>query len=730
MESTESSIGFQQYWSILKRRWMPASAVFGSVFALTAVSLLLQKPAYEAEGQLLFKKASPTSSLTGVGKEIGQMDTMTENSTPVDTEAVVIRSAPIVRKTIARLNLEDESGAALKVHQLLKRLNVSNIRGTDVLQVTYRDTNPKKAATVVNTLMAVYLEQNLLANRAETVAARQFIEKQLPAAEATGRKAELALRNFKEKNNVVDLKAEANSAVQIVAGLQQQIASTQTQLADANAQSVMLKNQLKKNVQQAGTATAISQLPKVQEVLKQVQQAESQLAIDSARFRENHPTIASLKDKRADLERLLKQRVRQVVGGQKQESDDNLQISLFEQNLTENLVRSEARRLGLVSQLAALSQLQAAYKQRVHNLPSLEKQQRELEQQLQASQSTYTMLLQKLQEMRIAENQNIGNARVVASAVVPDDPVSDRKMLNIVTVVLVSSLFSLGAAMVLEATDKSIRTVEEAKKLFGFISLGLIPSFKKSEKITFGNGDSESSIPEVIVRDSPRSPFSAAYRMLPANLKFLSSDKEIKVIVVTSSVPNEGKSTVSANLAVAMAQLGRKVLLVDADMHRPVQHKVWDLPNQLGLSNILVGQAELRTVIKKVMVNLHVLNSGTIPPNPMALLDSQRMTSLMEIFSANYDFTIIDTSSLNVAADGLILGKMTDGVLLVVRPGVVNAASAAIAKEFLQQSGQKVLGQVINGVIPENEPHSYYHFSKAYYPEESAATAQSLPSSF
>jgi capsular exopolysaccharide synthesis family protein len=212
--------------------------------------------------------------------------------------------------------------------------------------------------------------------------------------------------------------------------------------------------------------------------------------------------------------------------------------------------------------------------------------------------------------------------------------------------------------------------------------------------------------------------------MLQANLKFLSSDKQIKVIVVTSSVPKEGKSTVAANLAVAMAQLGRKVLLVDADMHRPIQDKIWGLPNQLGLSNIIVDQIEQRTTIKKITTNLHVLTSGVIPPNPMALLDSQRMASLIEIFSANFDYVIIDAPALGVAADAAILGKMTDGVLLVVRPGVVDTVSASRAKEFLKQSGQHVLGQVINGFVPENEPYSYYYFSKEYHTEGSAPTGE------
>ncbi|HCF26337.1 MAG TPA: lipopolysaccharide biosynthesis protein, partial [Cyanobacteria bacterium UBA11049] len=184
-ETTESSIGFQRYWLILKRHWLPASAVFGSVFALTAISLLFQKPIYEAQGKLLFRKTSPTPSLTGMGKEIGELNTLQDKNSPVDTEAEVIRSVPIIQKTISRLELRDKSGNLIKAKQLVRNLSVNEITKTDILQVSYKDTDPKQAAAIVNTLMAAYLENNLLANRAEAVAAREFLQKQLPQAQAS-----------------------------------------------------------------------------------------------------------------------------------------------------------------------------------------------------------------------------------------------------------------------------------------------------------------------------------------------------------------------------------------------------------------------------------------------------------------------------------------------------------------------------------------------------------------
>jgi hypothetical protein len=347
------------------------------------------------------------------------------------------------------------------------------------------------------------------------------------------------------------------------------------------------------------------------------------LAQDRSRFQENHPAIASLKSKKADLQGLLQEQMKQVLGTKRLNPNGISQNSQFEQTLTADFVKSEARRLGLESQAAALSNLQNTYKQRVNILPSLEQKQRELERQLQASQSTYAILLQKFQELRIAENQNTATARIISSALVPDEPIAPRESLYLGAGAILGLLLGVATAFILEAKDTSIRTIDEAKRMFGFPLLGIIPSLKKLEKVT-RRRDLERSTPEIFIKDSPQSPFSTAYRMLQANLKFLSANQKIKVVAITSSVPKEGKSTVSANLAVAMAELGRKVLLVDADMHRPLQHRLWNLPNQLGLSNLILGQAAFRTAVKEVMVNLDVLTAGEIPPNLWLFLTLSR----------------------------------------------------------------------------------------------------------
>jgi capsular exopolysaccharide synthesis family protein len=163
---------------------------------------------------------------------------------------------------------------------------------------------------------------------------------------------------------------------------------------------------------------------------------------------------------------------------------------------------------------------------------------------------------------------------------------------------------------------------------------------------------------------------------------------------------------------------------VDADMRHPSQHHLWELTNSVGLSNVIVGEADFNTTVQEVMPRLDVLTAGVIPPNPVALLDSKRMASLMETFLKNYDFVIVDTPPLAGIADAPILGKMADGILLVVRPGVVDATSAKAAKEFLARSGQNVLGLVANGVIIKNEPDSYFYYTKENYTQQESATQE------
>ncbi|MBW4670969.1 MAG: polysaccharide biosynthesis tyrosine autokinase [Cyanomargarita calcarea GSE-NOS-MK-12-04C] len=713
MEARETiDIDFQKIWCVIKRRWLPAVGVFISSVAVFVVLASLQKAGYEAAGKILVKKINQTSALTGLGEQVGQLEGLDIKSSPISTEIEVMRSIPLLEKTIAILNLKDKKGVPITAENFSKIIGFKAIPSTDVIQLSYSSKDSQEAVAVVNILMKLYVENNVLSNRAAATAASEFIAKELSRIKANVHNSDVALRNFKEKNKLVSLDEESRSLVTNIQGLESKITETQAALAEAKTRSINLQQRVGMNSQKATDIDSLNRSTGVQKILEEYQQVESLLAVQQTRFLDSHPSIENLKKKRDALRFVLQQRVSKVIGNREIVTAENLQTGQITQQLTASLVQSEVERLALSSRLEQLSQTVTIYKQRISNLPQLEQQQRELERQAVVSQSTYETLLKKLQEVRITENQNVGNARIIETASVSKKSVTVQKISLIFLGSFLGIFLATMTIVILEIRDTSIKRLKEVKELFGYTLLGVIPSLSK--KAISRRKDMEWTIPELPVRDAPRLPIAQAYQILQANLKFTSSDNPLRAIAITSSVPKEGKSTVSANLAAVMAQLGRKVLLVDADMHHSLQHHIWNFTNTAGLSDVIVGEAEFNTTVKEVMPNLHILTAGVIPPNPLALLDSKRMAALIEHFSTIYDFVIIDTPPLALGADALTLGRIMDGVLLVVRPGVVTFASATAAKESLERSGQNVLGLVVNGVIVENEPDSYFYYAKEY----------------
>ncbi len=720
MKSSDSSFTWDKYWQVVKRRWIPGLGVFFPVCVVSVLAASLKKPVYEAVGKLLFQRTNTISSPTGVEQEFGSVKSGTPNyqTNPLHTEIEVISSTLIVQKTIDNLKLKDSQGKPLSYEAFLDRLTVKDIKGTNVLKVAYRDSNPELATQVVNTLMDKYLDYQESTQKAQAVSARQFIEKQLPKEELLIRQAEAKLADFKEKNHIISLQEEAAKSVEMIADLQQKISAIKAQMASVSAQAEGIRAQLGMNAQQAVAFNSSSQTEGIQNILTEIQQLESQLAQKRTVFQDSYPEIENMQSKLDALKKILKERVEKVSASGQVNINGNFQIGeQQQQQWAAKLVELESIRLGWASELATLSTLDTSYRLRANNIPRLEKEQRKLERQVNAAQSTYSHWLQKLQKARMAENQTVNNASLISVAIVPKKPISDQKI-SYQSAVFLSGLIALVTMCILEVRDKTIKTVEEAKQLLEIPVLGVIPLWKKSKKSPGKQGSNTAlSLPMVAMRDAPCSFISEAYRMLRANLKFVSADKEAKVILVTSSLPKEGKSTVAANLAMAMTQTENSVLLVDGDLHRPSQHLIWTLPNQQGLSNVIMGEMEVMKAIKKVSNNLYVLTSGVIPFSPASILDSKRMASLMDSFAAYYDYVIIDAPSLNLAVDAGILGQMADGVLLVVRPGVVDYKNAAAACELLLKSGQNVLGQVVNAVASDNENLSYY-FPEEYEPQD------------
>ena len=720
-EVTHESLNLQSYWLIWQRRWVPAVLIFGTVFGLTAAITTLQKPVYEAEGKLLLNKTNRLSALTGLAEQAGELSSLTQQSNPLATEVEIIRSTPISQKTIAALHLKDEQGKKMATEQFVQKLRVKSTHGIDIITLSYQSTNPQEAAAVVKQVTQLYLNNNVVNTRAEATAAREFISKQLPNVEAKMVQAEATLRQFQEQNQVVALAEEAKSAVTVTADLEKQLTLAQAELADVNTRASSLQAEIGMDAQQAIALSTLSQSEGVQQVLKEYQKVQDELAVQQTRYRDSHPAIVNLKHKAEALQKQLQGRVGETLHNRPVAVGQDLQMSTLEQNLAQELVKSEVERRGLANRAVVLANKYAEYRSRSNALPRLSETQRQLERQVQIAQSTYEQLFKRLQEVKVVENQNVGNARIISAPVIPDRPVSPRVALNLALGGCLGCILAVVVALLLETQDRSVKTVEETKQLLGFTFLGSIPQF--------GPPKGEATIAELPVRDNPYSLASAAYEMLQVNLSFSLPDQSFKVIVLTSALPGEGKSTVAANLAVAIAQMGRQVLLIDGDMRRPRQHLLWQQANLVGLSDVLIGQAKPTETVQEVMINLDLLPCGTIPPNAAVLLDSQGLATLIKDFARSYDVVIIDTPPLTLVPDALILGKHADGTVLVARPGVLDSGSAAKARTLLAQSAQRVLGLVANGTHVQHDPDNYA-YRYGYYGKSNQHSSSGTMSHF
>ncbi|HEY9296832.1 MAG TPA: GumC family protein, partial [Phormidium sp.] len=459
MESRESiDLDFSRYLLTIKRRWLPAVTIFAITVTSAVFATRFLKQSYQAEGKLLFK-VDRTSVLTGVGGGTEELGPLVSTQNPLSTEIEVVYSKPLLQNTIDAIGLKNKKNQPLTPEDIKRKLTVKIIGGTDVLRIAYESSTAEEAATVVNKVMSLYIQKNILTNRAEAAAAREFIAQQLPKTEAAVRKVEASLREFKEKNNVVSLPEEAKTAVAAIAALDSQITTLRAQLQETVARSAALGNTVGLSAQEAIAVSALSQSPAVQGVLKELQAVETQLANQRSIYREESPTIASLKDKETILKVLLQQQIQQVVGSQIQIPERLLQIGDLKQNLIKDFLAAEVQRLSLAKQLASLSSSQTAYQKRVNILPKLEQDQRDLERKLEAAQSTYATLLKKMQEAQVAENQNTGNARIIEEATVPEKPESGSKAKIIALGVLLGALFSTTTILLLEISDKSIKTL-------------------------------------------------------------------------------------------------------------------------------------------------------------------------------------------------------------------------------------------------------------------------------
>lgn len=313
----------------------------------------------------------------------------------------------------------------------------------------------------------------------------------------------------------------------------------------------------------------------------------------------------------------------------------------------------------------------------------------------------YSQLVTNFEEVRLAEAQNSTNVVVSEPAVVPTIPVSPRTTRNTLLAAVAGMLLAAGAVFAFDTLDDTIKNPDEIRQRFNLLILGMIASHETQDE-------------KPISLHQPRSPVAEAFRALRTNITYAAVDTPLRRIIVTSATPQEGKTTVSSNLAVVMAQGEKKVVLVDADLRRPQVHRRFGLANIVGLSDLFLMMRPLVTLPRGVIQSsgapgLDVVTSGKLPPNPAELLTSHKMTQFLDLLSQEYDLIVVDTPPVLTVTDAAALASRMDGVILVAKPGVTKLSAFKQSVEQLRGVGARVLGVVLNEVNPTSRKYGYYY---------------------
>jgi len=322
-----------------------------------------------------------------------------------------------------------------------------------------------------------------------------------------------------------------------------------------------------------------------------------------------------------------------------------------------------------------------------------------LETSLAQYRQTYAGLLTSYEEIRVAEAQATSNVVQVEPAQPPDEPVRPRVAVNTLLAGMVGFMLAVGGVFLVEALDNTLRTPDDVTRALGLPVLGVIAEHDVEDG-------------HLVALALPRSPIAEAFRSLRTNLQFASVDRPLVKLLVTSPGPGEGKSTVAANLAAVLAQSGKRVTLLDADMRRPRVHKLYGLPNRHGLSGLFVdSHAALNGAMQMTpMENLSAITTGDLPPNPSELLGSEKMNEIISQVMQQSDVLVIDSPPVMLVTDSAVLSQRVDGVLLVLRQGETNLEFARQSVEALRRVGANLLGVVLNGVPVRSGRYGYYNY--------------------
>ena len=652
--------------TLSRERW-PFLITLVVLMGLASIAIRRLPTIYESTATLLIEYPKAEENLTSIDNSgIGRLDTVGDVN-PINNQVALLSSKPTYQKALDRLKLSPSEAP-------YGGLSVKAKGGTDLIAVSYRSEAPQLAASVVQAVVDIYIQENRLANRAKGSTAQVFLKQRLPQLQNQLTKAREQLQQFQEQHRFLGTEVETNTLTGTQNNLAQQVDAAQAELAATDEKIARLRSQLPSDLTTSVNSAGVSQDDGYQILQKQLLDTKAQIAQLQSRYTPSHPVLHEALERQNKLEAVLQERSQGLLGTQS--SGFNSPIDPVRQRLAEQWFGIAADRAAQAARLNELSQQLNQVQARAEQLPQLIKRQTQLGLAVETAQSNYLAFQKKYTASEIAEQQGISNVRTVDSAS-PETayPVAPNSKLLLALAFVISTGISFGVIWLRSHGDDDIDGTYVLREVLPLPILATIP-WSENGRLA----------PQEQIADSP---LASSYRLLQAHIHML--PKKTQVVAVCSWAAGEGRSSVAANLALTEAQAGQRVLLIDAGRTQTHSQTWQPQPDQgSGDPEIQPWHANLRPVLP----NFDILSYTSTP----ATFLYKKWLALLERVRERYDLVILDCPPTEKGPDATLLAAMSDGVLWVICPERLGRHGAEAAAESLQTWTTRLLGQVVVGV--------------------------------
>ncbi len=685
----------------LQRRMRPMIAIFLGFVGLVLIFSLLVPKSYTAETKVIAGNSSalPSGSDTNANSQLPVLNALLAASGVQSAETYV----ELFQETPVAQQVSQQLGLKMGAKELLSHVSVRPVSNTSIIALAVTWSNPKTAALVANTFGSVVVDRQRQLVSSQAQQAIDFLKTQLPQANKTMHDAQMKLADFEAKHHITDINAQTQSYISSLATLDGDIGKTQADEQQAKAQLASAQSALSHTSATITGGTTVATNPVLQQLQTQLSQVDVQLQTAEKEYTDQHPTVIGLKQQEAQLRNEIAKQQSTVV------ANTNTVPNPLYQQLQQQQAQYQAQMAADQAQLSALTKQRDQMNPTLQKLPAQAAILADLQRNSQSAQDVYTALQQKYNNASIARDTALSDVTVTQPATPGSTRVSPNLMLNLVLGVILGLALAVVGAFVIDYLDGSIKDEREVEEELALPPLAQIPLVRMRNGVA--------ALPWV------RTLTVESFLQLVTSIKY-ASDSKLETLVVTSPSQGDGKSTISLNVALAMAELEPRVLLVDADLRRASIHTKLHMKNERGLSDVLVGRARLTEVAQKTKYpGLDILTSGTPTPNPIKLLESPRMDDLLREASEHYRCVIVDTAALSVNLDAAVVSRKVDGTVVVLSSGQTDLREAKTALRRLQQVGVKnILGFVLNRVVPRRSDYGAYELG----PGESAVEEEPM----